>query len=39
MATALGVHCLTATLMVINGLLIMREARTVRAAQETPATV
>ncbi|WP_327257102.1 DUF4267 domain-containing protein [Streptomyces sp. NBC_01244] len=26
-ATALGVHCLTATLMVVNGLLIMRETR------------
>ncbi len=26
-AVALGVHCLTATLMVVNGLLIMRETR------------
>ncbi|MCF3184376.1 DUF4267 domain-containing protein [Streptomyces polychromogenes] len=33
-AVALGVHCLTATLMVANGLLIMRETR--RAAG-TPA--
>ncbi|MEV0250485.1 DUF4267 domain-containing protein [Nocardia sp. NPDC050712] len=31
-STALAVHCLTATLMVINGLLIMRETR------KTPAT-
>ncbi len=38
-ATALGVHCLTATLMVVNGLLIMRETRNVaaKAAPETPA--
>ncbi|KOU26447.1 small membrane hydrophobic protein [Streptomyces sp. WM6372] len=35
-ATALGVHCLTATLMVVNGLLIMRETRNVAAAPETP---
>jgi hypothetical protein len=35
MATALGVHCLTATLMVVNGLLILRETRKVAAA--TPA--
>ncbi|MFF2503100.1 DUF4267 domain-containing protein [Streptomyces sp. NPDC058067] len=36
-ATALGVHCLTATLMVVNGLLILRETRTVAAAPVTPA--
>ena len=36
-ATALGVHCLTATLMVVNGLLIMHETRNVTAAPETPA--
>ncbi|RVU27628.1 DUF4267 domain-containing protein [Streptomyces antnestii] len=36
-ATALGVHCLTATLMVVNGLLILRETRTVVAASVTPA--
>jgi len=36
-ATALGVHCLTATLMVVNGLLIMRETRKVAAAPATPA--
>ncbi|CAM5376004.1 hypothetical protein [Streptomyces purpurascens] len=36
-ATALGVHFLTATLMVVNGLLIMRETRKVAAAPETPA--
>jgi hypothetical protein len=37
MATALGVHCLTATLMVVNGLLIMRETPKVAAAPATPA--
>ncbi|MEW1635342.1 hypothetical protein AB0469_14830 [Streptomyces sp. NPDC093801] len=37
MATVLGVHCLTATLMVVNGLLITRETRNVAAAPETPA--
>ncbi|MGA4540703.1 DUF4267 domain-containing protein [Uniformispora flossi] len=36
-ATALGVHCLTATLMVVNGLLIMRETRAVAAAPATRA--
>lgn len=36
-ATALGVHCLTATLMVVNGLLMMRETRKVAAAPATPA--
>ncbi|MET7461757.1 DUF4267 domain-containing protein [Nonomuraea sp. NPDC005501] len=36
-ATALGVHCLTATLMVGNGLLLMRETRKVAAAPATPA--
>ncbi|MFE9367679.1 DUF4267 domain-containing protein [Streptomyces sp. NPDC006978] len=36
-ATALGIHCLTATLMVGNGLLILRETRTVAAAPATPA--
>ncbi|MEV6839068.1 DUF4267 domain-containing protein [Streptomyces sp. NPDC051133] len=36
-ATALGVHCLTATLMVVNGLLMMRETRNVAAAAATPA--
>ena len=36
-ATAFGVHCLTATLMVVNGLLMMRETRKVAAAPATPA--
>jgi hypothetical protein len=36
-ATALGVHALTATLMVVNGLLLLRETRTVAAAPATPA--
>ncbi|WP_055555446.1 DUF4267 domain-containing protein [Streptomyces sp. NBRC 110028] len=36
-ATAFGVHCLTATLMVVNGLLIMRETREVAAAPAAPA--
>ncbi|MET7687363.1 DUF4267 domain-containing protein [Streptomyces sp. NPDC005483] len=36
-ATALGVHCLTATVMVVNGLLMMRETRTAAAAPATPA--
>ena len=36
-ATALGVHALTGTLMVVTGLLIMRETRTVAAAPATPA--
>jgi hypothetical protein len=35
-ATALGVHCLTATLMVVTGLLIMRETRKPAAAPATP---
>ncbi|MEV4067457.1 DUF4267 domain-containing protein [Nonomuraea dietziae] len=35
--TALGVHGLTATLMVVNGLLMMRETRKVAAAPATPA--
>jgi hypothetical protein len=35
-ATALGVHCLTATLMVVTGLLIMRETRKVATAPATP---
>ncbi|MFD5422758.1 DUF4267 domain-containing protein [Streptomyces sp. NPDC127069] len=38
-AIALGVHCLTATLMVINGLLIIRETRRAAAAAEAPARV
>lgn len=38
-ATALGVHCLTATLMVLNGLLILHETRkAAAAAATTPAT-
>ncbi|MEU2237041.1 DUF4267 domain-containing protein [Streptomyces vietnamensis] len=36
-ATAFGVHCLTATAMVANGLLILRETRKVAAAPATPA--
>ncbi|OIJ87115.1 DUF4267 domain-containing protein [Streptomyces monashensis] len=36
-ATALGVHCLTATLMVVNGLLILRETRKDAAAPAIPA--
>ncbi|MDI2130442.1 DUF4267 domain-containing protein [Yinghuangia seranimata] len=36
-ATALGVHCLTATLMVVNGLLFLRETRKVAAAPAAPA--
>jgi hypothetical protein len=36
-ATAFGVHCLTATLMVVSGLLIMHETRKVAAAPSTPA--
>ncbi|MGW1432904.1 DUF4267 domain-containing protein [Streptomyces sp. NPDC002431] len=36
MAMAFGVHCLTATLMVANGLLLIRETRTPTAAP-TPA--
>ncbi|MEU5951785.1 DUF4267 domain-containing protein [Streptomyces sp. NPDC047525] len=36
-ATALGVHALTATLMVVNGLLILRETRKVAAAPAAPA--
>ncbi|MEU1806713.1 DUF4267 domain-containing protein [Streptomyces sp. NPDC019937] len=36
-ATAFGVHCLTATLMAVNGLLILRETRKVAAAPATPA--
>ncbi|PWI17931.1 small membrane hydrophobic protein [Streptomyces sp. Act143] len=34
LATAFGVHCPTATLMVANGLLIMRETREAREARE-----
>ncbi|MFF8695434.1 DUF4267 domain-containing protein [Streptomyces sp. NPDC015144] len=37
MAMAFGVHCLTATLMVANGLLLIRETRTPTAAPTTPA--
>ncbi|KAB8188951.1 DUF4267 domain-containing protein [Nonomuraea phyllanthi] len=33
-ATAFGVHCLTATLMVVNGLLMMRETRKVAPAPQ-----
>ncbi|WNM35878.1 DUF4267 domain-containing protein [Streptomyces sp. Li-HN-5-11] len=36
-ATALGVHCLTGTLMVVNGLLLVRETRNSAAAPATPA--
>ncbi|MFF1699563.1 DUF4267 domain-containing protein [Streptomyces sp. NPDC058257] len=36
-ATALGVHCLTATLMVVTGLLILRETRRIPAAPAAPA--
>jgi hypothetical protein len=36
-ATAFGVHCLTATLMVVSGLLMMHETRKVAAAPSTPA--
>ncbi|MER7515074.1 DUF4267 domain-containing protein [Streptomyces sp. NPDC126499] len=35
-ATALGVHCLTATLMVVNGLLILRETHGVAARTPAP---
>ncbi|MFH7600211.1 DUF4267 domain-containing protein [Streptomyces racemochromogenes] len=38
-AIAFGVHCATATLMVVNGLLIMRETRRAAAAAEAPARV
>ncbi|MBX7555403.1 DUF4267 domain-containing protein [Streptomyces sp. NPDC004232] len=37
LATALGIHCLTATLMTANGLLILRETRKDAAAPATPA--
>jgi hypothetical protein len=37
MAIAFSIHCLTATLMVVNGLLVMRETRMVTAAYATPA--
>ncbi|MFJ6012405.1 DUF4267 domain-containing protein [Streptomyces sp. NPDC092952] len=37
MAMALGVHCLTATLMVVNGLLLIRETRSAPASLPTPA--
>ncbi|MGW2849479.1 DUF4267 domain-containing protein [Streptomyces sp. NPDC001274] len=37
MAMAFGVHCLTATLMVANGLLLIHETRTPTAAPTTPA--
>lgn len=36
-AIAFGIHCLTATLMVVDGLLMARETRTVAAAPATPA--
>lgn len=36
-AIALGIHCLTATLMVVNGLMIMRETRTITNDHPTPA--
>ncbi|MFF3625633.1 DUF4267 domain-containing protein [Streptomyces sp. NPDC002467] len=36
-AIAFGVHCLTATLMVVNGLLILRETRNAAPAPATPA--
>jgi hypothetical protein len=36
-ATALGVHALTGTLMVVTGLLIMRETRKAAAAPAAPA--
>ncbi|NUO60834.1 MAG: DUF4267 domain-containing protein [Hamadaea sp.] len=36
-ATAFGVHCLTATLMVVTGLLVMRETREARAVPQIPA--
>ncbi|MFG2131723.1 DUF4267 domain-containing protein [Streptomyces sp. NPDC048751] len=36
-AIAFGIHCLTATLMVVNGLLMLRETRQVAAAPTTPA--
>src|SRR5579859_6706221 len=35
-AVALGIHCLTATLMVVNGLLMMRETHKATADQLTP---
>ncbi|MEU9256355.1 hypothetical protein AB0D66_31695 [Streptomyces sp. NPDC048270] len=37
MATALGVHGLTATLMVANGLLMLRETRKIVTPPSTPA--
>lgn len=36
MAAAFGIHCLTATLMVVNGLLLLRETRPARTVAETP---
>ncbi|MFC5184882.1 DUF4267 domain-containing protein [Actinomadura harenae] len=36
-AVAFGVHCLTATLMVGNGLLMLRETRKIAAAPAQPA--
>ncbi|AJF66523.1 DUF4267 domain-containing protein [Streptomyces vietnamensis] len=36
-AIAFGVHCLTATAMVVNGLLILRETRKAATAQGAPA--
>ncbi|MGW0673089.1 DUF4267 domain-containing protein [Streptomyces sp. NPDC002746] len=36
-ATAFGVHCLTATLMVVTGLLVLHETREVAATPATPA--
>ncbi|MEV4252707.1 DUF4267 domain-containing protein [Spirillospora sp. NPDC049652] len=36
-AAAFGIHCLTATLIVVNGLLMMRETRKVAAVPATSA--
>ncbi|OKK24240.1 small membrane hydrophobic protein [Streptomyces sp. CB02488] len=36
-ATAFGVHCLTATVMVVTGLLVLHETREVTPAPATPA--
>lgn len=36
-ATALGVHCVTATLMVANGLMLVHETRTSATTAATPA--
>lgn len=35
-AIAFGIHCLTATLMMVNGLLMLHETRQVAAAPATP---